>query len=77
MDGVDLIGAASKLADIPAILVHGRLDVSGPPDVAWRLSRTWRGAELTLLDDAGHGAGEPGITERLVQATDVFAAKDR
>lgn len=75
MDGVDLIGGASKLTDIPAILVHGRLDISGPPDVAWRLSQMWRGSKLTLLDDAGHGAGEPGMTEILVRATDAFAAR--
>ena len=66
MDGIDLIGGASKLADIPAILVHGRLDISGPPDVAWRLSQMWRGSKLMLLDDAGHGAGEPGMTEVLI-----------
>jgi hypothetical protein len=35
------------------------LDISGPPDVAWRLNQMWRGSKLTLLDDAGHGAGEP------------------
>jgi proline iminopeptidase len=74
MDGTDLIGGAAKLANIPAKLFHGRLDVSSPPDIAWRLSRMWSGSELTLLDDAGHGAGEPGMTERLVEATDAFAA---
>jgi proline iminopeptidase len=74
MDGVDLIGGASKLAEIPAVLIHGRLDISAPPDVAWQLSRVWRGAELKLLDDVGHGLGEPGMTETLVRATDAFAA---
>ena len=73
MGGVDLIGGASKLADIPAILVHGRLDVSGPPDLAWQLSRMWCCSKLTLLDDAGHCAGELGMTETLVRATDKFA----
>jgi proline iminopeptidase len=73
MDGVDLIGGASKLAAIPGVLVHGRLDISSPPDVAWRLSRTWRGSQLILLDAAGHGASEPGMTDILVGATDAFA----
>ena len=74
LDGVDLIGGASKLANIPAKLFHGRLDVSGPsPEVAAELSRVWRGSKLTILDDAGHGAGEPGMTERLIEATDAFA----
>jgi proline iminopeptidase len=75
MDGVDLIGGALKLAAIPAVLVHGRLDVSGPPDVAWQLSRVWRGSQLVLLDAAGHGANQPGMTEILVGATDAFAGQ--
>jgi proline iminopeptidase len=75
MDGVDLIGGASKLAAIPAVLAHGRLDVSGPPDVAWQLSRAWRGSRLVLLDEAGHGASEPGMTDILVGATDAFAGR--
>jgi proline iminopeptidase len=74
IDGVDLVAGAAKLAGVPALLVHGRPDVSGPPDVAWRLSRTWPGAKLVLFDDAGHGVGEPGMSEVLVEATDAFVA---
>jgi proline iminopeptidase len=77
MDGVDLIGGARKLAAIPSVIVHGRLDVSGPLDIAWRLSREWPGSHLVPLDSAGHGASEPGMTETLVGATDAFAAKVR
>ena len=73
VEGLDLVGGASQLAAIPALLVHGGLDISSPPDVAWRLSQSWPGARLTLIDNAGHGAGEPGMTEILVQATDLFA----
>ncbi len=73
LDGVDLIAGAARLGDVPALLVHGRLDVSDPPDIAWRLSRTWAGAKLVLLDAAGHGAGEPGMTDVLVEATNAFA----
>jgi proline iminopeptidase len=75
MDDVDLIDGALKLAAIPAVLVHGRLDVSGPPDVAWQLSRAWRGSQLVLLDSAGHGTNEPGVTEIQVGATDAFAGR--
>ena len=32
-----------RLAGIPGVLVAGRHDVSGPPDVAWELHRTWPG----------------------------------
>jgi proline iminopeptidase len=71
-DGI-LVREAGKLAGIPAVLVHGRLDVSGPPDIAWHLAQAWPGSELVLVDEAGHGAGEPGMSEALVIATDRFA----
>jgi proline iminopeptidase len=44
-DGV-LLREAGKLAGIPGVLVHGRLDVSGPPDIAWELAQAWPDAEL-------------------------------
>ena len=55
-DGQVLAGMP-RLAGIPATLVHGRYDVSGPPDVAWQLHQAWPGSRLVLLDDAGHGGG--------------------
>lgn len=71
-DGI-LLRRADRLAGIPGVLVNGRLDVSGPPDIAWQLARAWPDAELVLLDAAGHGTG-PGLEETLVAATDRFAA---
>ncbi len=58
------------LADIPAVLIHGRYDVSGPADVAWRLHRLWPGSRLELLDDAGHGGGS--FAQRITAALDGF-----
>lgn len=72
-DGV-LLQEAGKLAGIPGVLVHGRLDVSGPPDIAWHLAQAWPDAELHLIDDAGHGSGHPGMSETVVAALDRFAA---
>ena len=40
LDGMD------RLAEIPAILVHGRYDISGPLDTAWAIHRRWPGSEL-------------------------------
>jgi proline iminopeptidase len=71
-DGI-LLRRAGRLAGIPGLLVNGRLDVSGPPDIAWQLAQAWPDAELVLLDDVGHGAG-PGLDETIVAATDRFAA---
>ena len=75
LDDDALLHGAVRLAGIPGVLVHGRLDVSGPPDIAWHLSRAWPDSELILLDDAGHATGDPGMTEALVAATDRFAGR--
>ena len=73
-DGI-LLREAPSLAGIPGVLVHGRLDVSSPPDIAWELAQAWPGSELVLINDAGHGSGDPGMTEALVRATDRFAGR--
>ncbi len=43
------------LAGIPATLIHGRLDVSGPALVAWQVHRAWPGSELIIEEGEGHG----------------------
>ena len=43
-----LLREAHRLAGIPGVLTHGRLDMSGPVDTAWQLARAWPGAELAL-----------------------------
>lgn len=62
-----LIDEAGKLAGIPGVLVHGRLDISSPVEVPWRLAKAWPDAKLILVDEAGHGAGHSSMTEVLVQ----------
>jgi proline iminopeptidase len=49
----ELLGNAHKLRDIPGVLLHGRLDLAGPADVAWQLSREWPAAELHFVP-GGH-----------------------
>ena len=67
----ELVRNASRLAGIPGVMIDGRLDVSGPPDIAWRLSRVWRDAERTLVSGAGHAHG---VEAEVVAATDRFAS---
>jgi proline iminopeptidase len=56
-DGV-LIREAGRLAAIPGLLIHGRVDLSVPPDTAWELSRAWPGAELHIFEGEGHLGGD-------------------
>ncbi len=69
----ELLRNASRLAGIPGVLVHGRLDLSGPPDVAWQLARAWPGAELHFVP-GGH-TGDAEMDRLLLEATDRFAMR--
>ena len=68
-----LLRDAHRLAGIPGVLIHGRMDLTAPLITAWRLSKAWPGSELFILNEAGHSGADPGMTEALVAATDRFA----
>ena len=70
-----LLRDAGRLEGIPGVLVHGRLDLSSPLDIPWQLSRAWPGSRLIVIDDAGHGAGQPGIQEVVMAAINSFAER--
>ena len=67
-----LLHDAHRLAGIPGVLVHGRLDLGGPADTAWQLAKAWPGAELHLIG-TGHGGGEE-MDRRVREAVVRFAA---
>jgi proline iminopeptidase len=68
-----ILAAMPRIAHLPAVLVHGRYDISGPPDTAWQLHKAWPGSELVLLDDAGHGGGS--FPDHITAALDGFRAR--
>lgn len=72
-DGV-LLRRTGDLAGIPGTLIHGRMDVSAPADIAWQLSQRWSGSELMLIEQGGHGGRDAGMRDALVSAADRFAS---
>lgn len=68
-----LIHNVERIRHIPGFIVQGRYDVVCPPQTAWDLHRAWPEAEFHMVPDAGHSATEPGIVDRLVDATDRTA----
>jgi proline iminopeptidase len=69
-----LLRDAAMLNGIAGVLVHGRYDVSGPLETAWRLSRSWTTSRLEVLDDAGHGGGD-SFVEAVLGALAEAAAR--
>lgn len=66
---------AGRLRGIPSSIVHGRYDIVCPVENAFELHRAWPDSELVIVADAGHAAGEHGITDALVKATDNVARR--
>lgn len=69
-----LLREAGRLAGIPGVLVHGRLDLSSPLETAWELASAWPGAELHVVESAGH-LGTPATRDLVLTALDRFARR--
>ena len=67
-----LLRDAGRLAGVPGVLVHGRLDLAAPLETAWELARAWPGAELTVVEEDGHTGGET-TRRHVLAALDRFA----
>ncbi|MCG7308188.1 alpha/beta fold hydrolase [Brachybacterium sp. ACRRE] len=50
-----LLENMAALEGVPAVLIHGRRDVSGPAVTAWELHRRWPGSTLVIDEQDGHG----------------------
>ena len=55
-----IINQAEAIADIPAVLVHGRYDVLCPLDSVWLLKQKLRKATLHILPTSGHALTAEG-----------------
>jgi proline iminopeptidase len=68
-----LLDQLPRLRHLPCTIVQGRYDAVCPIISADELARAWPEARYVIVDDAGHSAFEPGISQALVAATDAFA----
>jgi proline iminopeptidase len=69
----ELLANAHRLADIPGVLIHGRMDTGGL-DTAWDLAQVWPDAELAIIEQTGH-SGSDAMTARQLAALGDFATR--
>jgi proline iminopeptidase len=64
-----------RLANIPGVLIQGRLDMSAPLRAAWNLHREWPSSDLIVLENEGHGGTAMGETIRdaIAKVTGMIA----
>ena len=72
LEDEQLLRNMHRLAKTPGVLIHGRLDISGPLVTPWQLHRAWPASRLVVVDEAGHDARDPCMHESIVIATDSF-----
>jgi proline iminopeptidase len=65
-----LLAGMDRIGHIPAMLIHGLLDISGPLVTPWKLHKVWPASELIAVQDEGHGGDE--MIEILVRKTHTF-----
>lgn len=70
IDDGQLLADMPRIAHLPGVLVHGRYDISGPPDVPWALHRAWPGSRYELVGSEGHGG--PEMVDALCSAIADF-----
>ena len=64
-----LLQSVDKVADIPAILVHGQRDLVCPPESSYLLEQNWAAARLKIIPTGGHLAKDLEMISALVEAT--------
>jgi proline iminopeptidase len=73
--GNEIHGRLDKIGAIPAVLIHGRRDISGPVITPWRLHQQWPASQLIIVESEGHGG--PESMEQLRRAVDTWAGPVR
>lgn len=68
-----LLNNIQKIKSIPTVIVQGRYDVVCPAESAWELHRAFPEAHFHLIGDAGHSLSEIGITDKLIEYTDLWS----
>ncbi|MBB5322249.1 prolyl aminopeptidase [Marinobacter oulmenensis] len=71
----EIVRNASRLSDIPGVIVHGRYDMVCPMDNALALSNAWPEADFQVIRDAGHSASEPAIVDALIRGVESVVAR--
>ena len=72
VEGDSILESIKELSEIPTIIVQGQYDMVCPPQTADDLYKVMPHADFRLIPDAGHSASEPGITDALIDATEIF-----
>ncbi|MGK0269647.1 MAG: proline iminopeptidase [Cocleimonas sp.] len=64
-----LLNNMDRIQNIPGFIIHGRYDMICTIKQAFDLHKAWPQSELFVIQNAGHSAGEQGISSALIKAS--------
>ncbi|MBD3899028.1 prolyl aminopeptidase [Mycoplasma hominis] len=67
-----ILNNASKIKEIPTILIHGQFDMDCRPVGAYLLHKALPKSKLWIIPESGHSGRDGHINEALMQATEYF-----
>lgn len=70
-NGGEVLAGMDRIGHIPAVLICGRRDFSGPAITGWRLHKAWPASQLRIMETEGHGG--PLSMDEMRIALDFFA----
>lgn len=68
-----LLENVDKIRHIPTVIVQGRYDVVCPAESAWELHKAFPESKLHIIGNAGHSLSEVGITDKMIEYTDLWS----
>ncbi len=68
-----ILERSARLPPVPTKIIHGRRDLTCTLEASWSLKQYIAGAELIIVKEGGHLAGEPVMVDALISATDDIA----
>ncbi len=65
-----ILNNINLIPDVPVTIIHGRKDLTCLAEASWLLKQSLPDANLIMVKEGGHLAGEPPMVDALVNATD-------
>lgn len=59
-----------RISHIPAVLIHGRMDISSPLDSVYKVHKNWSNSHLIIVVDEGHGG--PKMISKINESIENF-----
>ena len=65
----------NRIAHLPAIILHGNIDINCSFEQAVLLNNHWENSSLHIIEHVGHSSNDKAMVSAIISATNEFAKK--